>query len=142
MVKSIKTVKGDILPIKDHVLVSDMEFAQLVTEGGIIIPGDEGSSRGIHPRWGKVYSVGPEQTEIKKGEWILVDHGRWTRGVTLVTDDGEELQVRRVDIKDILDPSGISNITEDSLLTLKWTDIKENTAKYINDIEMNFKLFT
>mgnify|MGYP002014130891 FL=1 len=100
--KSIKTVKGDILPIKDHVLVSDMEFAQLVTEGGIIIPGDEGSSRGIHPRWGKVYSVGPEQTEIKKGEWILVDHGRWTRGVTLVTDDGEELQVRRVDIKDIL----------------------------------------
>ena len=102
MVKSIKTVKGDILPIKDHVLVSDMEFAQLVTEGGIIIPGDEGSSRGIHPRWGKVYSVGPEQTEIKKGEWILVDHGRWTRCVTLVTDDGEELQVRRVDIKDIL----------------------------------------
>lgn len=102
MVKSIKTVKGDILPIKDHVLVSDMEFAQLVTEGGIIIPGDEGSSRGIHPRWGKVYSVGPEQKEIKKGEWVLVDHGRWTRGVTLVTDDGEELQVRRVDIKDIL----------------------------------------
>ena len=33
---------------------------------------------------------------------MLVDHGRWTRGVTLVTDDGEELQVRRVDIKDIL----------------------------------------
>ena len=85
MVKSIKTVKGDILPIKDHVLVSDMEFAQLVTEGGIIIPGDEGSSRGIHPRWGKVYSVGPEQTEIKKGEWILVDHGRWTRGCLLYT---------------------------------------------------------
>ena len=102
MVKSIKTVKGDILPIKDRVLVSDMEFAQLVTEGGIIIPGDEGTSRGIHPRWGKVYSVGPEQDEIKKGEWILIDHGRWTRGVTLVTDGGEELQVRRVDIKDIL----------------------------------------
>ena len=102
MVKSIKTVKGDILPIKDHVLISDMEFAQLVTEGGIIIPGDEGTSRGIHPRWGKVYSVGPEQDEIKKGEWILIDHGRWTRGVTLVTDGGEELQVRRVDIKDIL----------------------------------------
>ena len=102
MVKSIKTVKGDILPIKDHVLVSDMEFAQLVTEGGIIITGDEGTSRGIHPRWGKVYSVGPEQDEIKKGEWILIDHGRWTRGVTLVTDGGEELQVRRVDIKDIL----------------------------------------
>ncbi len=100
--KSIKTVKGNIIPIKDHVLVSDMEFAQLVTEGGIIIPGDEGSSRGIHPRWGKVYSVGPEQKDIKKGEWVLVDHGRWTRGVTLVTDDGEELQVRRVDIKDIL----------------------------------------
>tara|TARA_Y100001970_G_scaffold90489_2_gene114121 strand:- start:15013 stop:15414 length:402 start_codon:yes stop_codon:yes gene_type:complete len=100
--KSIKTVKGDILPIKDHVLVSDMEFAHLVTEGGIIIPGDEGTSRGIHPRWGKVYSVGPDQTDIKKGEWVLVDHGRWTRGVTLVTDEGEELQVRRVDIKDIL----------------------------------------
>ena len=92
----------DIRPVRDHVLVSDMDFQAQTTKGGIILTNDDGRGAGIRPRWGKVYSVGPEQDEIKKGEWILIDHGRWTRGVTLVTDGGEELQVRRVDIKDIL----------------------------------------
>ena len=46
------------------------------------------------------------------------------------------------DIKEILDPSGISTNTEDSLVTLKWTNVKENTAKNINDMEINLKFFT
>jgi len=39
--------------------------------------------------------------DIKVGEFILVEHGRWTRGVTLEMD-GKEAVVRRVDAKDIL----------------------------------------
>ena len=40
--------------------------------------------------------MGPDQKEVKVGEWILVEHGRWTRGVT-VQEDGKEFVIRRVE---------------------------------------------
>ena len=46
------------------------------------------------------------------------------------------------DIKEILDPSGISTNTEDSLVTLKWINVKENTIKNINVRKINLKFFT
>jgi co-chaperonin GroES (HSP10) len=95
----------DIIPIKDHVLVQDMDFQAQVTKGGVLLPSDDGTGQGIRPRWGKVYSVGRLQKEVKPGEWVLVDHGRWTRGVLIQKPSGEELVLRRVDFKDILGTS-------------------------------------
>lgn len=92
----------DIIPIRDHVLVCDMNFQAETTKGGIILTNDDGRGAGIRPRWGKVYSVGRKQKEIKPGEWVLVEHGRWTRGVLLQKPNGEELVIRRVDFKDIM----------------------------------------
>ena len=91
----------DIVPIRDHVLVCDMNFQAETTKGGIILTNDDGRGAGIRPRWGKVYSVGRKQKEIKPGEWVLVEHGRWTRGVN-ISINGEDLTVRKVDNKDIL----------------------------------------
>jgi co-chaperonin GroES (HSP10) len=83
-----KTIK----PIKDRVLVSDMDFGEQTTKGGIIINSDDGKAHGVYPRWGRVFATGPEQTDVKVGEWVLVAHGRWTRGMDLVNDvDGEEV---------------------------------------------------
>ena len=31
------------------------------------------------------------------GEWILVEHGRWTRTIEVEQDDGSVLEVRMVD---------------------------------------------
>ena len=76
--------------------------AERKTAGGLILAGDDATEAGIRARWFQTISVGEEVLDINENQYILVDHGRWTRGVTLVTDDGEELQVRRVDIKDIL----------------------------------------
>ena len=56
---------------------------------------------GIRPRWAQVYAVGPKQTEIKVGQWILVSHGRWTRGVKIEDSAGEKT-IRRVDNNDIM----------------------------------------
>jgi co-chaperonin GroES (HSP10) len=73
--------KGNFRPIYDRVIVSDMNFGEQVTAGGIIITSDDGKDRGVKPRWGKVYSKGPEnKDEYNVGDWILVEHGRWTRG--------------------------------------------------------------
>ena len=94
------TIKG-FRAIKDHVIVTDMNFHERFTEGGIIIPGDNGTTAGIRPRWALVVAIGPDQKDISVGEFVLVEHGRWTRGVT-VEIDGKEAVIRRVDAKDIL----------------------------------------
>jgi co-chaperonin GroES (HSP10) len=79
-----------------------MEFGEEKTKGGIIIQSLDGKSEGIKHRWGRVWAVGPEQKDVKVGEWILLEHGRWTRGVTVVESDGTEIIIRRADLKAIL----------------------------------------
>jgi co-chaperonin GroES (HSP10) len=87
--------------LSDTVIVSDMEFDQRISIGGIIIPNDDMKSSGIRPRWGKVYAVGPEQKDIQVGQYIMVAHGRWTRGLKIEDETGEKT-IRKVDTKDIL----------------------------------------
>ena len=82
-------MKVKALPKK--VLVTDLERGSRIVNG-IILPDDNGKSEGIRPRWGKVYSVGDDITEIVPGQWILIENGRWTR--MLKVKDGEtEIQL-------------------------------------------------
>ena len=39
-----------LLPLKDFVLVTDMNFKERVTSTGIVIPSDNGKTHGIRPR--------------------------------------------------------------------------------------------
>jgi co-chaperonin GroES (HSP10) len=94
--------KGKIRPIRDHIIVSDMEFGMQKTATGILIHSDNGKSSGVKPRWGRVWAVGPEQTEVKVGEWIMIEHGRWTRTFEVEQDDGSVLELRRVDNSAVL----------------------------------------
>jgi co-chaperonin GroES (HSP10) len=95
-------VTGKIKPIRDHILVTDMNFEERRTASGIVLPSDDGKSEGIRHRWGRVWAVGPEQDEVSVDEWILVEHGRWTRGIIVVDEDGNEITIRRVENKAIL----------------------------------------
>lgn len=88
-------------PIKKSVVVSDMKFYERYTSGGIFIPSDDRLIQGVHPRWGKIYAVGPDQTEVTVGQWVLIAHGRWTRGVNIVDDNGPQT-IRMVDVNDML----------------------------------------
>ena len=87
--------------LQDYVIVTDMNFKEKLSHGGIIIPNSDGKLEGVHPRWGKVYSVGSRQLDIQAGQYVLVKHGRWTRG-TLIEDQEGEKTIRRVDPADIL----------------------------------------
>lgn len=93
---------GKLSPLHDNVLVTEMNFEFRVTTSGIILPSDDGKNSGIRPRWGKVYAIGPKQKDVKVGQWILVDHGRWTRGIDIIDDSGQRKTIRKVDLKDIL----------------------------------------
>ena len=95
------TKVNKITALKDSIIVSDMSFDERITNGGIVLPNDDMKSSGIRPRWGKVYAVGPDQMDIQVGQYILISHGRWTRGVKIDDGDGEKT-IRKVDNKDIL----------------------------------------
>lgn len=92
-----------IKALHDNVIVSDMEFDTRITQGGLILPNDNGTTLGIRPRWGRVYAVGPKQTEVQVGQWICVAHGRWTRGVDIEDSQTQHKRtIRKIDPKDIL----------------------------------------
>jgi len=96
-------VTGKIRPINDNVIVNEMKFDRPVSKGGIILPLDDGKDDGIRPRWAQVYAVGPDQSDFKVGDWVLVSHGRWTRGVQVREDENAEPKtLRRIDVNDIL----------------------------------------
>lgn len=99
MINSIKI--KELKPLHDNILVTEMNFKERFTSGGIVVVGDDGKASGIRPRWGKVWAIGPEQTDVKVGQYILVAHGRWTRGVKIEDDTGEFV-IRRIDNNDIL----------------------------------------
>jgi co-chaperonin GroES (HSP10) len=97
----MNVVKGNIVPLRDNILVADMNFEEQTTASGIIIQSDDGKSHGVKPRWCRVWAIGPDQHDVKVGEWIYIEHGRWTRGIK-VDDNGNEIIIRRVDTNAIL----------------------------------------
>lgn len=93
----IKSIRA----ISDHIIVADMNFDQKISHGGIIIPTGDRKLEGIHARWARVYAVGSKQQDVRVGQYVLVSHGRWTRGLE-IEDQESEKTIRRVDNKDIL----------------------------------------
>lgn len=95
-------LKGKLTPLRNNVFVSDMDFEIQRTKSGLFVPSDNGKTSGIHPRWGKVWAIGEDQTDVQVGDWVLIEHGRWTRTVEYEKDDGSIIELRMVDTNAIL----------------------------------------
>jgi hypothetical protein len=104
-----------IRALKDHVLVADMNFDGRKLSSGIQLLNDDMRTAGIRPRWARVYAIGPAQQDITVGQWVLVSHGRWTRGIE-IEDPAGEVTIRRIDPADVLLVSE-SEPTDDSMST-------------------------
>ena len=89
-------IDGEIRPLKNSIIVTDMSFEGRQLSSGIVLLGDDGKTDGIRPRWARVYAIGPEQQEVRVGQWILIEHGRWSRGLKIIKD-GKETTIRRAD---------------------------------------------
>jgi co-chaperonin GroES (HSP10) len=96
-----KFKRSNFQPINKDVIVVDMSFEERTTHSGLILRNDNGTGLGIRPRWGQVYAVGPDQTNVSVGNWICVAHGRWTRGLEIEDENGEHT-IRKIDPNDIL----------------------------------------
>ncbi len=100
----MSTVYGEIRPIRNKVLVKNIDKGIQKTKGGIIIPDDNGIDRGIKPRWAQVYRVGKDIDWLKQDEWCLIEHGRWSEGIKVDTGS-EVIELRLADPDCILGTS-------------------------------------
>jgi|TARA_R110000851_G_scaffold105219_1_gene223303 hypothetical protein len=99
----MKPIKEKLRAHQDGVLVQDMDFGERVTEAGVVILKDDGKNVGIRPRWGKVYSKGPLNTEeYNVGDWVYVKHGRWSRGFEVELEDGRVTELRVVELESVM----------------------------------------
>lgn len=97
-------IYNDISPLRGHVLLINMEKGDKITRSGLIITDDNGTNRGIRPRWAQVYKVGADIDYIAPGEWVLLEHGRWTHGVEMALPEEPDTTyyVQRADVEAIL----------------------------------------
>lgn len=102
-----------IRPLRGKVLVHNIESGAKLTRGGIIIPDDDGRERGIRERWAQVYAIGSDVEDVKVGDWVLIKHGRWSRGVTLGQGDGAVV-IRQIDWPDAVLLVSDTNLAERS----------------------------
>jgi co-chaperonin GroES (HSP10) len=91
-----------VRPLPSDILVCDMDMGEQVTASGIVIQSDDGKAHGVKPRWAKVYKVGGRcDVDVNPGQWILIEHGRWTRKIKI--DDGESVkEVQKVEVSAIM----------------------------------------
>ena len=102
MATNLNAIKGTPSAIGNRVLVTDMHFGEQKTASGLIIANDDGKTRGIYPRWARVYSKGPKNNDpYTVGQWVLIEHGRWTRSFKVDTDQGE-VEIRMAEAESIL----------------------------------------
>jgi co-chaperonin GroES (HSP10) len=104
----MKSFEGVAEPIGNRVLIKNMYFGEQQTASGLIISSDDGKTRGIYPRWGQVHSKGPENNdEYQVDDWILIEHGRWTRAFKL-----NDVELRMAEAESVL---GWANEKPDSV---------------------------
>lgn len=83
----------------NRIYIHNFHKGNRVTSAGIILRDDNGTSHGVRPRWVQIYAVGSDFEHIvKEGDWVYVQHGRWSRPVQL----NEEETIYRVDPDAIL----------------------------------------
>ena len=97
----MNAIQGKITPIRDNILVHNMNFDEIYRKSGIVIQSDNGKTDGIRPRWAQVWAVGPEQKDVVVNDWVLIEHGRWTRKF-IVNDNNEETVIHGIDTNAIL----------------------------------------
>ncbi len=89
-------------PLSDNILVTGLEEGMKMTRGGIIRLDDNFKEHGIRPRWAQVWQVGPNIDYVKVGEWVYVEHGRWTLRIPLDLDEEGQVDVWKIDPAAIL----------------------------------------
>jgi hypothetical protein len=98
MANQRRVVEVKLKAIKDTILIHNLEQGGRALASGIVLINDDGKEHGVRSRWAQVYATGPDEASIKAGQWVLLEHGRWSRGLEVEKD----LVVHRADNESIL----------------------------------------
>jgi co-chaperonin GroES (HSP10) len=91
-----------VRPLSKDLLVINMDMGEQTTAAGIVIKSDDGKAHGVKPRWAEVYRVGEQcDINVKPGQWVLIEHGRWTRKIKINDGSGEK-EFQKVEVKSIM----------------------------------------
>lgn len=94
---------GEITLLKNNILGYELEFGEQKLKSGLILKNDDMTETGIHPRWCRIYKVSKQiekDYDIHAGQYVLLDHARWSTGFLLDEGDGP-VMVRYLDYKEI-----------------------------------------
>lgn len=107
----------NIRALPKKVIVSSMLKGERLVNG-IIIMDDNGKEQGIRPRWAKVISAGTEVTDVHDGQWVLIEHGRWTRPFYIrdENDDIEMFEVEETSLLMISDEEPTDDIVKETFM--------------------------
>ena len=86
-----------IKPLRDKIFAEILDVGEITTPGGVILQNDMGKEN--RPRWFKEEAVGPDATEVKKGDYALVNAGRWS---TLLKRQSDGVELRDIEYDGIL----------------------------------------
>lgn len=73
-----------IIPLRKNIIfkfIEDTTSTRFInsTASGLIVSSQDGQQTNL-PRWAEVHAVGPDVTEIKQGDFALIEAGMWTTG--------------------------------------------------------------
>ena len=90
---------NSIKPLNKRVLGKLLSFGARQTSSGIHLLDDDGKEQGIRPRWFQVAAIGPKQQDVEVGDYILVEHGRWSWAAEMRRKDDHKVveKVRMID---------------------------------------------
>lgn len=117
-----------IKALPGKVLVNDIKRGERKV-GSIVLPNDDGKAAGVRSRWCQVYSVGDDVDVVKPGEWILVKHGNWTRGVKIV----DEVTKETIELWSVNWPDGVLAATDNPTET--WSGPQTITGHSIDKLD-------
>jgi co-chaperonin GroES (HSP10) len=99
---NLEARKIKVRPLSKDLLVINMDMGEQTTKGGIVVLSDDGKAHGVKPRWAQVYKVGSScEIDVKEGQWVLIEHGRWTRKIKINDGDGEK-EFQKVEVKSVI----------------------------------------
>ena len=120
-----------ITPLRDKIFGEILDVGEITTKAGVILQSDVGIEG--RPRWFKVEATGPDATEVKNGDYVLVDTGRWS---TLLKRQSDGVELRDIEYDGILAVADKDNMpSELSILDVskKYNGDKSNICQMIND---------
>jgi co-chaperonin GroES (HSP10) len=99
---NLEAKKIKVRPLSKDLLVINMDMGEMKTASGIVIQSYDGKAHGVKPRWAQVYKVGEQcEIDVEPGQWVLIEHGRWTRKIKI--DDGEgEKEFQKVEVASVI----------------------------------------